>query len=241
MPDLKELFDAYGRKARLFPGLLLCMPVGIAVIVMLPAFDPKSLVPLVVAAGLPIFIANAVRSHGKHLESKLVARWGGMPTTQMLRHAGPIENHRMFRQRRQRLEGLLGETLPTAEDEAADPDTADEHYIAATKSLIVRVREAKDRFRLVDIELADYGFRRNLAGLKPIALVVLALLLGGDALAFVMGTDPRKVLIIGAFHLACAIAWLAIVRPSWVREQAESYAERLFETLEEPTLMCPPA
>lgn len=239
MPDLSDLLDSYERKARLLPGLLLAMPVGIAVVALLPGFDPKNLLGLLVAAGVPLFIANFIRSRGKRLETRLVKQWGGLPTTQMLRHREPTNNQRMFQRRRQGLEALLEETLPTPEQEAADPVAADEHYIAATKTLIARVRETKESFPLVKTELTNYGFRRNLAGVKPLGIIITVLLLGVDGAAILAGADLTKLLVAAAIHLGCVVAWLTVVRHQWIREQADSYAERLFDTLEEPTFTTP--
>ncbi len=41
--------------------------------------------------------------------------------------------------------------------------------------------------------------------------------------------------VLGGIHLLALTAWL-VVTASWLRETADSYAERLLETLEDPSL-----
>lgn len=237
MTEIKDVVDVYTLRARVFPALLVTMPAGIAVAILLPGFDYKNLTALALAAGLPIFAANATRSRGRRLEQRLISQWGALPTTLMLRLTEPTSNTLLRARRRRRLEQLTGEILPTADRETTDPAAADEHYTAATRTLIARVRETKDRFDLVQRENIDYGFRRNLTALKPVGLLVLAILSAVDLFALWHGSPARDVIIVGVINTLCLIGWLTVVRTKWVREQADTYAERLFETLDDPSLI----
>ena len=123
--------------------------------------------------------------------------------------------------------------LPTAEGEASDPRSADQAYEVATKWLIDKTRDT-DMFQLLFKENVSYGFRRNLWGLKPLAL---PLAIVAAALCVACAWPP-----VGAVELdwavACAVSiglvvfWVGWVRPSWVRIPADAYADRLFEACE---------
>lgn len=237
MSELTSLLDTYALRARLLPALLVVAPVGVALGLLLPALDyQKVIIAVAVCAGVPIFVANAVRSRGKRLESKLVAEWGCMPTTRLLRLRESSNNRHDLARRREHLEKVTGITLPTAEEEAADPADADQVYVVATRALIARVRETKDHYDLVQHENVDYGYRRNLAAIKPAGLAVLAVLLVVDAVSGIAGMGITAVVTAAIVHVICALAWLLVVRRPWVREQADTYAKTLFEALEEPIL-----
>lgn len=240
MTELKGLVDAYSLRARVLPAALVTMPAGITLAVLLPGFDYKSVTALAVSAGLPIFAANTVRSRGKHLEDRLKRHWGGMPTTRMLRLTEPTNDPVALTQRRAGLEQLTEEPLPTLADEQADLGAADQHYRAATRTLIARVRETKDKFDLVQKENIDFGFRRNLTAMKPLGLVVLGALLLADVGTFLIGASrPGPIIAAAGVVLLCTLGWVTVVRWRWVLEQGNTYAERLFEALDDPDFLVP--
>lgn len=63
--------------------------------------------------------------------------------------------------------------LPTEAQEIAAPNDADHAYRSATRRLI-ELRRGKT-FQMVEDENASYGFRRNLFGLKAVAIAVAGL------------------------------------------------------------------
>jgi hypothetical protein len=138
------------------------------------------------------------------------------------------------RRHREKLAALIGQPLPTKAEEIADPHCSDYRYTAAVRVLISRVRDYKDRHPRVHDENTEYGFRRNLLAAKPLALALLVVLLGVDGFAAHLGRDPQLVGAATVAHLFAALLWLTVVRRAWVREQADTYAERLLETLEHP-------
>lgn len=240
MTELKDLVDVYSLRARVLPAALVTMPAGVTLAILLPGFDYKNITALVVSAGLPIFAANMVRSRGKHLEDRLKHHWNGMPTTRMLRLTEPTNDTVALTQRRAGFEQLTGEPLPTLADEQANLDAADQHYRAATRTLVARVRETKDKFDLVQKENIDFGFRRNLTAMKPLGLVVLGALLLADVGTFLLGhSRPGPTIAAAGVVLLCALGWVTVVRWRWVLEQGNSYAERLFEALNDPDFLVP--
>jgi hypothetical protein len=236
MIDLTEHLDEYTRKARLYPALLVTTPVVAAVLLLWPGLSLEKLLPVVAAAGLPFFASNLVRDRGKLLEDHLVSRWGGMPTTRLLRIRETTNNRDQLQIRRQKLEALLEQPLPTAAEERDDPQRSDERYVFATRTLIARVRQERDRHPLLHTENVAYGFRRNLLAVKPIAVTLLFLLLGADIAALPLGRDPQLVGAAITVHVVILVIWFTAVRSGWVMRQGNSYAERLFDTLEDPQI-----
>lgn len=229
-------FDAYTVRARIYPGLLASLPIAVDVLLWRTG-QLVRLWPLAVMAGGLFFLANYARSAGKRLEPCLMRRWNGMPTTHLLRHA-ELDNPVLFDRRRAALERVVGFPLPTLREEEQDPASADKVYEAAVKVLIPRVREQKERYPRVHEENIHYGYRRNLLGLKPAALTILGTLLGLDV-AVLVTTGSTTSLIAGGIHLLLGALWLIVVKSEWVLQAGETYAERLFEALEDPALLQP--
>jgi hypothetical protein len=141
-----------------------------------------------------------------------------------------------FEKRREQLAKLTGTLLPTANEEQANPNRADDIYGQATQTLIVRVRQHASEFPLVQEENTHYGFRRNLYALKPIAVVVLIVNVVFDVIWMIVVSVSVASGIALALHVLLALAWLFIVKADWVWQQGRTYAERLFQTLEDPRI-----
>ena len=227
--------DEYAVKARVFPAFLALIPLGIcaaqfvgfgsAIIAACSAFGGTALMSFV--------LAQWSRDAGKTKERGLYQLWGGMPTTSYLRHRDQTVNPVIKVRRHQRLQRLVPDlVLPSVRAEAEEPAHADECYEAATKVLIQRTRD-KEKYNVLFQELIDYGFRRNTWGLKPVAITVLVLSISFNlALVFVHYHLPYNVTTATVFGLFL-IVWLAAVTPDWVHLAAKSYAERLFDALDE--------
>lgn len=102
--------------------------------------------------------------------------------------------------------------------------------------LLERTRDGK-KFPLIFQELTNYGFRRNLWGMKPIGLTLNTVCLFSQ-IAWVLYSlaahrTPSALtvssLLISAFLLAC---WAFFINPEWVRIAANAYAERLLASSE---------
>ena len=228
--------DTYSWRARIAPVLVAFLPVPLAVFVWFPGSSVVARIVAIVGAPALLFwlLSEIGRDMGKRKEPKLWKSWGGAPTTQRLRFATPDTNVALV-ERYHRLLSELDPTLnlPTAQGEASDPKAADQAYEVATKWLIDKTGDA-DKFGLLFKENVSYGFRRNLWGLKPLAL---PLAIVGTALCVAGGWPPVGVVeldwaVTCAVSLALVVFWLGWVRPSWVRIPAEAYADRLFEACE---------
>lgn len=220
--------DAYDRRSRLQPALLSTLPFALSIVPLVGGLSALWTVtaPLLVFCGGTYFLAQIARGCGKQIEPELYRSWGGPPTTRLLRHRD-ARNPVMVEHHHAQLARLLPDLqFPSAAEEAADPVHADDVYEAA----VAYLREAtRDRatFPLVFAENCNYGFRRNLLGLRPQG--ILATLVG---LGFVVGAilllGPAIALVGAATLDVVAVAlWLAVVSPSWVKAAADAFAERL--------------
>ncbi len=261
MIDLSKLFDSYSRQARLFPGLLTLFPIILTAIAWFPRLVTSSwgatLVTVGTSCGLLYGLTVLSGSRGKKVEKRLLAEWGGWPTTIWLRHREehlppPVlaRYHAFF------AKNVPLFVAPDAEQEGADRKAADGMYASAVKWLQERCRGKA--FPLVEKENAEYGFRRNLRGLKPIGITACLVALLISALAIVWRYDPVipaisslsmpslfkalaaiKPAAIGAIcvDLAALVAWFANVRDNWVRDAGDQFARALLaccDTLDAP-------
>lgn len=228
-------FDHFTFRARLQPAFLSALPVAIGI---LAWSQPESrgmyaVWSILTGAGFPFFLSTEARNRGKALEPELYKQWGGIPTTQLLRHSGPANS--VLRDRwHNKLSKLVGKTFPTSAEEAQKPLDADSLYEAATKLVIEKTRNVK-QFPFVYRDNVNYNFCRNLLGLKKIGLGassvgLLVSFLAGLRSCFTSQTEywPWACTIICALF---AIGWRGIT-PSWVKVPAFSYAEHLFAALD---------
>lgn len=223
------MLDAYTRRARLAPAALAAAPALVLAGGALTAIEEVGAILAFVLAAGAVVLCGLVRGLGRSLEPSLWASWGGPPTTQRLRWSGPASRATQTR-RRELLEGLIGAPLPTLEEEATNPVGSDERYEVAVATLRDLTRDSR-RFPLVQEENAEYGFRRNCLGLRPIAIcVALPVLVVSVVLVIIASVPPYVPAAITAV-LSLAF-WGLVVRPIWVRSSADRYAVRLLETVE---------
>jgi hypothetical protein len=245
---LTKLFDSYNRVARLYPALLAIAPILCSAIVVFPSIVsniPRSTAVVFGMSCLAYFLASLARSRGKKIEEQLLAKWGGWPTTVMLRH----RDDRIDRVTKARYHTALAAlcpdiTMPSAIDEQNAPSVADDTYRSATKRLIEMRRGPE--YQMLHRENASYGFRRNMLGLKPAALGVA----GIASLVTVLGwwtvvspnltwpsvqasivTYPYLPVLL-AFDAGYFLLWATMINESFVLQAAREYTEALFRTLD---------
>jgi len=229
--------DTYTFKARIVPVLVAALPLVLVAVVWQGGdlASWKALGSVVIACGGGVLAGQLGRIRGKRLEPGLFSRWGGKPTTRLLRRngaAGPAAE----RWRRQ-LQALVPDVdFPAAEEEAEDQENSDAIYDVGVKVLIQQTRDRK-RFSLVFEELCNYGMARNLLGIRPIGIgaCVLALVMTVPRFWMNGGEDGGVFLPAVAIFIDFALIglWLWVVRESWVESVANAYAERLLAALDD--------
>src|SRR5262249_33815869 len=149
------------------------------------------------AFGGTILLAFIARDLGKAAEDRLYKKWGGRPTELLMMHSGPVDPAL-----RARWHGALRALfpdipVPTAAEEAADRAAVYQRFITFTTLIITRYRTIKDKYPLVFEENCNYGFRRNMYGLRPIGIAVSAVTSIALALAlFIAFTSHEHVPVI---------------------------------------------
>ena len=242
--------DLYTFRARIQPALAVALPLGFLMFALLPGhhFFVTAFFGLLSAAGGTAVLAQVGRDRGLKKQDELWDGWGGAPTTRLLRHRRISGDPELAEGLRRRIEEWWGQQLPTEQEEEADPESADARYGEVTAALREATRD-KSKFPLVFAENANYGFRRNMWGLKPWGLsiaVALALVAWTLFALTVWGRpwpDPWwNVLVnpdsIAVIRLAVAVAnsafaifWLFWAKPSWIKPVAEAYAKQLMDSV----------
>lgn len=240
---LGQLKDPYEQKARVFPGLLVVLPL---LVPLLSIFGPKNpiltaLLGLIVSCGAIYALASITRGLGKRLEERLVERWGGMPTTLILRHRDSFLDGVSKTRYHNEIKAKLGITLPSAAGEAENPTAADDAYIGATR-LLREMTRGKPHGLLLKENIA-YGFHRNMLAVRPIGIlsslagIALGLVLSEMLQLNPLAVDFSKLAepgLAGGMTLAVSttllLSWTYFSEFS-VKRMGYVYAERLFESL----------
>jgi hypothetical protein len=220
----------YVMKAQLGPAALAAVPAVVLGFGALSSIEGAGSIAAFTLATVLVVVCGVVRGFGRRLEPALWESWGGPPTTRLLRWSDASSPVAMER-RHVLLSGVLGESLPSSDEERLDPAGADARYAVAVSALRQRTRSGP-AFKLVAQQNAEYGLRRNCLGLRPVALVVATVVLAASAvLLAVLGAGWNFVLAAGVSGLAL-LAWDFLVTPDWVRAAADLYAQRLMEAIE---------
>lgn len=245
---LKLIFDAYSRQARLYPALLTLVPPLTLIAALWPDLltltSLPGLVGFTAAFGVLYALASFARSRGKQVEKRLLKVWGAWPTTIWLRHRSMFVQKPTLARYHQFLADHVPDWVrPLEADEQADIEKADSYYASAVDWLKEQCRGPD--FPMVEKENTEYGYRRNLRGIRNVGVSVC---IGGIIAALGMleyrygGSEsvsafiqPRHLWALlssatGAaivFNLFAVAAWLTTVNDDWVREAADQYARAL--------------
>lgn len=237
---ISDLKDTYDRRARLYPMVLVLLPLALGAASWLPAgIEIPGLVGgAVIVLAVSMFLTQLARDQGKRREKELFRRWGGRPSDRALSFAARVFAESTLQRWHKKLSGL-DENLRFPENpeaEKAEPKSAKGAYAAATDLLVARTRD-KTTFALLFKENMSYGFRRNLWGMKPagIATAVLGVLAtGARCVTNAMNDQPQGIVAVvaGALSLVMLVIWTWRVTPAWIRIAADGYAKHLAEACE---------
>ena len=236
---LKPVLDPYERKAQLKPGLFCGVPLATSVVLLIPELGAiwGSIGAVVVYCGGSLWLIQTVRDRGKSLEARLYRSWGCKPSVGMLRHHdNRLDGTTKARYRRFLCGAVPGLVLLSPEDERNEPEEADARLESANRWLLAQTTDHA-RFALLFTENVNYGYRRNLLGMKRIALgldaVALVLVIGvgvacwtGHVASTIQSLEPEwwASLAIAAVH---TLVFIGYIRADWVRATAETFAGQL--------------
>lgn len=240
---LTAFTNPYGRRAWLQPVFVSFGQFSVALAVLFPDWIsvPNGAKGLLVAAGVTLLM-HVVRDPGKAVEERLFRKWGGKPSTAMLRHRdtrlNPVTKSRYHR--------YLGEAVPdiatpTPEAEEMDRDQADGIYGSAGSWLRAQTRD-RSKFGLLLQENTSYGFRRNTLALRRYAVIanllgMVVLTAGGVAILAGFPAEAGRLGALPVWSVGAAAGILGVhclvfcflVRGGWVRIAAERYGRQLLE------------
>lgn len=231
--------DLYTLRCRVLPSLIAALPLALSLVslnLLEQIWSQIGLTSFVWLCGAAI-AGQLGRDRGKLLEEQLYMSLGGKPTTLALRHRDS-KNLVLLKHRHSRISELFPTIqMPTAEQEETDPAAADATYEAAVSLIRNRSRDRK-RFHHVFEENCNYGFRRNLWGLKPVAIVVciISILFICAQLVFPGSfgavSNPAFLYGLGVSCSLILVFWIFKVNQKWLVVPANAYAERLLESLD---------
>jgi hypothetical protein len=244
---MKNIFDAYIMRARLAPAILAGAP-AFALAIALVSWGSFGLTHVIATVALTALFAafsDVARRRGRAIEPAIIEKMGGLASTTMLRHSDPSIDVASKRKIHAFIAAKLGEPAPTPEEEAADPAAADIYYARGGTWLRENTRDVK-KFGLLFNENVNYGFHRNLLGLRTpgfllnAAIVLLCLSVLGSRYPIDFSNTFNQKLLVVIFIAIAHAAYLAIfVTESGVFEAAKLYARQLLLATEAPSLNKP--
>jgi hypothetical protein len=231
--------DGYDRKARLYPALLVVLPIAVAVgaVVSIRESVVESAAAALASCGGAFLLTQLARDRGKRGESALFNQWGGMPSITILRHSNQRIDALTKARYHKRLSALVkGTKSPSVAMEEENPRLSDDTYSTWCSYLRSHTRDTK-KYALLFQENVNYGYRRNVWGLRPFGLTTSALSLvicsGWAYLVYKASGHVQGELVGSAvIDLLLLTFWGVVVSPQWIQIPANAYAERLVETVE---------
>jgi hypothetical protein len=237
--EVFKFFDAYSLRARLFPAIVSAAPAfaALALLISWKSFGLSNFIASLAILVLLYALADFSRARGRKIESKLYAERGGMPSITMFRRndstidAGSKDRYRTF------LAAKLGVAAPGAEEENTNQASADSFYAQCGNWLRENTRDTK-KFPILFGENVTYGFRRNLLGVKWLALGLNAIIVVISALILwrmnwnieaSVGNKTLVVLVVAAAHAAYML--IAVSR-SAVWDASKAYGRQLILSTE---------
>jgi len=220
--------------------LLVILPLVLGLAVWLPLEAPlqTTLFGFGGMLALTALVAQLARDRGRRIQPELFRRWGGAPSDLMLsfRHSSldPETIRRYHGQLRRALPELV---IPaTREEEDVMPEAAVRVYESCTRFLMEQTR--KDP--LVNEENANFGYRRNLFGLKPFGITTSIFgIVSSGVRTWQLGVVIHSVsvpgLVYGILSLILLFVWIYWITESWVRSAAHAYSLRLLAACENLT------
>jgi hypothetical protein len=176
------MFDVYNNKARILPMVITLFPLlSLGLVYSFHFESPISAITSIgITSALTFLLSQLGRDEGYLRQDELWKKWGGVPTTQFLRHQNErldVHTKGRYHQKLQQMCPVI--LVPDTVFEMSNQAEADQVYRAWTKYLIRKTRDRKVH-SLIFKESVSYGFRRNLWGLKKWGIAFSIVLLGAN-------------------------------------------------------------
>src|ERR1043166_8097863 len=229
MPSVLQFLkvaDSYERKARFFPAFIVVLPIIVfAMSLRLP--DDGWVKKLLVAGGagsaLVVAFAHLASAAGNRFGDAFWKKRGGLPTLRWMRVSDTAHSTQQKQQWYDGIKKLTGLDIPATV--ATKPQEEDGIISDALRQVRYQIR-GKATAKMVDKHNEEYGFARNLAGLRwlMLASATLAVVGCGVAWRFEHGS------VIGCVIAGCLFIYAVVMflwLPSYVGRAGERYAESI--------------
>ncbi|HIF9419663.1 TPA: hypothetical protein ACX6R7_003493 [Photobacterium damselae] len=251
MGELGNFFDTYSLNARVKPAFFLVFPVVITIFTL---FEPSrtwggAVTTFIISFGIISFASNQMSTKGNILQEKFFLKWGGAPTTLILRHRDSRLDPHTKNRYMTALEALIPNfTAFSVEEEEKHPAQADDMYRTAANYMREHTRDSK-KYPLIFKENIAYGFSRNVRAFKWFGITNSTLSLGvtcfviwyrhiknstSDVLDLIFSIPFESIALVSALILM-TLLWIFIVTEKWVEVRAFAYARALFAGCEKQT------
>ncbi len=228
----------YSFKARILPFVLVFFPVLLLVLyhVTINKLYIHYLTSLTIFAAITFLLSQIGRDQGKKKENKLFEYWGGKPTNLYICHLDDKLDKFTKRMFHDKLQQLIPDLkIPSIDEEKNHPEEAKSIYESCTRILISKTRDTSE-YQLLFKENINYGFRRNLWGMKPLAisiLIICIIFFSANSTSLFTTIDSVSSInwVIILLLLTALAVWVFYFNRNWVKIPAFAYAERLYESL----------
>lgn len=247
MLTIDNFFDRYSLNARIKPALLIVSPLVVTAYILIEPLRTLlgTVLGIFVTCGLIHLLSIQMSTFGNRLQKKLFLKWGGAPTTKILRYSDTALDRFTKERYRKKLVNLVPNfknLTPSAE--IKDSCKADEYYQSATKYLLEYTRDTS-KYPLIFKENIVYGFSRNLLAFKSTAITII-LLSFSISLAFLffkiselwvdwksLAVIPAEYYVLFSIHIIFILVWIFMIDEEFVKIRGEAYAKRLFSACED--------
>ena len=223
--------DRYSFNARLVPAMLTILPILLLILIWFPTVWTAlgAAAALAISVGILYALAQYARYVGRAVERRMGDRAGPEHSVRLLSHSDgdiPYQQKAIIRALVERETTIV---FPTLDEEIADPQKARDDYRSAMSFLLEHTRG--DTMLLN--ENIGYGFRRNLLGLRPLGLIVVACAIALNTLFLVVfevePTQWKAAAILESFLFVFLVMWASVINAAFVEDASISYARRLFK------------
>jgi hypothetical protein len=153
--------DKYSIYARVYPVILVLLPITvIGVSLSIDIVQYYNIATTVgITIGFSLLFSNISREFGKKKEKKLWEKWGGAPTSTILRQ----EDETIDSLTKKKVYLTMKELIPESSAilKRNEPSEVSELYVSWTKYLNKKTSDSK-KFPLIFKENINYAFRRNM-------------------------------------------------------------------------------
>ena len=194
---MKLVFDEYDWKARITPAFIVTLPV---ITTLVTCFDwPGPALSKILGGAIWLILIYAltipVRNAGNRIEPELWRKWGGPPSTLIMRWSNLRMGRELKKQCHDAVKNYLKLPMPDEPEEQANSRNSDEMITQAFKRVRGVLRE-KDPKGLWATENANYGFYRNLLGSRKLWLVFS---IAGVVVSGVFSLSTKDKVVISGF------------------------------------------